>query len=116
MMITYYVNNKQVQLGDIVETKIWFRKKLGQVVYVPGISPTNKNIDFDGIQNVGIQVFDGPFIATFVDPETERLLKKVKFIRRGSVAGLGADENPFGDEETSDSKMRGQVLNLEFPL
>lgn len=101
-MVKYFSDEAEVKLGDIVDTRIWFRRRRGQVVYVPGESPKNKYIDYGGLENVGIQIDNGPFVATLVDPDSKKLKKKVIFIRRGETLGLGPDNNPFAGEESSE--------------
>jgi hypothetical protein len=80
--ICYSDRSTPVMLGDVVEKVIFFRRRQGRVVYVPGVSPLNKELDYDGLQSVGIKIDEGPFVATLVDPVGKFLQKKIRFIRR----------------------------------
>jgi hypothetical protein len=81
----YYSDNKtRVMLGDVVEKRILFKKKKGRVVYIPGISPKNKEMEYGGLVDVGIKMDDGIFVATVVDPKGFYLQKKIRFVERNS--------------------------------
>lgn len=82
MNIYYSDGMTSVLLGDYVEKRIWFKRKVGRIVYVPGISKRHQEMEFNGLSWVGIQIEGGPFVATVVDPYNKRLLKKIKFLRR----------------------------------
>lgn len=83
MPITYYDRTTQVQLGDKVETKVWFRRRSGRIAYVPGISLINVEFEHDGLRWVGIRLENGSIVATVVDPKGDYILKKsLKFVER----------------------------------
>jgi len=87
-------------LGDVVETRVWFRKYLGRVVYVPGVSELNPEMERDGLQWVGVRLDRGGFVAKVIDPVEKYILKSLKLIRRSNEGyeKLRADEDPFGDD------------------
>lgn len=73
-VVTYNDRVTPVQLGDHVLTRVWFRKRKGRVVYVPGVSALNTNMEYNGLCWVGIRLDDGGFVSTVVDPEGAYLL------------------------------------------
>lgn len=82
MAVTYFGNAEKVDLGDRVSISIWFRKRLGRVVYVPGVSALNSEFEYNGMRWVGIRLEDRSMVATPVLSQTQALKKKVKFIQR----------------------------------
>lgn len=58
-VVTYNDRVTPVQLGDHVLTRVWFRKRKGRVVYVPGVSALNTNMEYNGLCWVGILLDDG---------------------------------------------------------
>jgi hypothetical protein len=52
-----------VRLGDHVEIRVWLRGRTGRVVYVPGISPLNPNMEYNGPCWVGVRMDNG-FVST----------------------------------------------------
>ncbi len=85
----YYDGVTPVLLGDYVRVRgliLFFRRKTGRVVYVPGISKPHKEMERNGLTWVGIQFADGTFSGTLVDPETNRLQSIVEFMRRDRAA------------------------------
>ncbi len=82
MSVKYFDNRTEVLLGDRVETRALFRKRIGRVVYVPGISEFNPEFEYNGIQWVGIRFSDRSLIASPVKQATGNLNKKVKFLAR----------------------------------
>lgn len=99
MSIFYNDQKTEVALGDRVELRVWFRRRRGVVIYVPGVSPLNPNIDYDGIRSVGIQIDEGPFVATPVDPDQSVLFPRISFLARGEPPEkvLPPDLDPFAD-------------------
>ncbi len=68
--------------------RVWaslFRKKVGRVLYAPGISKLHKGMEFNGLSWVGIRFDDGMVVGSLVDPKTHRLKKGVKFLKRGEA-------------------------------
>jgi hypothetical protein len=99
-VVTYSDKQTTVQLGDHVETRVWWRKKKGRVVYVPGVSPKNPEMERDGLTWVGIRLEEGGFVSTVVDPTGHFLVKKERLLRRDpeGVAELNPDEDPHGED------------------
>ena len=100
-VVTYLDRTTPVQLGDHVETRVWWRKRRGRVVYVPGISAVNRNMERNGLVWVGIRLEEGGFVSTVVDPEGFFLRKHEKLLKRDpeGFAALRPDEDPHGPEE-----------------
>lgn len=100
-VITYSDRVTPVQLGDRVETRVWWRKRRGRVVYVPGISPVNREMERDGLVWVGIRLDDGGFVSTVVDPEGHFIRKNEKLLarERKGFAELKPDEQPHGPDD-----------------
>ena len=100
-VITYSDRVTPVQLGDRVRTRIWFSKKTGRVVYVPGISRLNANMEFNGLCWVGIRLDEGGFVSTVVDPKGAYLRRHEMLVERDpqGVAPLQEDEDPHADGE-----------------
>ncbi len=100
--IVYYSDRStRVEPGDYIQLRIFLKKYTGRVVYVPGVSASNPNMDFNGLYRVGIQIPDGPFVATNVLSEGSCLKKKIRFLKRGAegIAELAPGADPFADEE-----------------
>jgi hypothetical protein len=98
-VVTYHDRATPVQLGDHVLTRVWFRKRKGRVVYVPGISTFNSNMEYNQLTWVGIRLEDGSFVSTVVDPEGAFLVHKDTLVQRdphGYVA-LGVEEDPHAE-------------------
>ena len=103
-VVTYADRATPVQLGDRVETRVWFSRKPGRVVYVPGISPPNSNMEYNGLCWVGIRLDEGGFVSTVVDPKGAYLRRNEKLLRRdpsGYEALSPADDPHAGGEGTS---------------
>ena len=98
-LVTYNDRVTPVQLGDHVESRVWFRKRKGRVVYVPGVSPLNKNMEYNGLCWVGIRLEDGSFVSTVVDPDGAYLRHKEALIRRDpdGYQALDLDEDPHAE-------------------
>ena len=85
-MIKYRGTLEEVRLGDVVDVPyFFFWKRRGIVLYVPGVSPLNPELERDGLQWVGIKFEDGQTTATVADPDTEILVKAVNLIERGEI-------------------------------
>lgn len=82
MTARYFGVAQEIQLGDRVSISIWFRRKNGRVVYIPGISPLNREFEYNGMRWVGIRLDDGGLAATPILLKTGTLKKKVHFIAR----------------------------------
>lgn len=100
-VITYSDRATPIQLGDHVETRVWWRKRRGRVVYVPGISPVNREMERNGLMWVGIRLDEGGFLSTVVDPEGFFLRKNEKFLKRDpdGIAELKPTDDPHGGDD-----------------
>jgi hypothetical protein len=94
-----YYNDCQtpVKLGDVVEKRIFFRKRQGRVVYLPGVSQLNKEMNYNGLEYVGVKIEGGPMVATLVDPEGHFLQSKIRFVKRdvSAVREVQPEDNLF---------------------
>ena len=88
-MITYSDGNTEVLLGDRVSAKglfsLW-KKKIGKISYVPGISSKREDLEYGGIEEVGIVFDDGNTTAVYVDPDTNVLKENIEYLERGAPA------------------------------
>lgn len=93
--IFYYGGTIEVQIGDDVSARDFLFRRNGRIVYLPGVSKKNRNMEYGGLSWVGIRFKRGTFIGTIVDPETFQLKKSVRFLQRSSdiIKELGPDEN-----------------------
>lgn len=88
-----------VCLGDVVTLTIFFiLKRRATVVYVPGVSRKNENLEYDGLVQVGFAENGGGVLSTFVDPDTYALPRRIKFIARGNVVPDFGYVDPFKDD------------------
>lgn len=90
MKITYADGKTEVKIGDRVTSRLWFRlfrKTLGRVVYVPGVTPKNPEMEHHGLRWVGVNIASGSVYGLLVDPKTNALQKSAKFD--------GRDESPI---------------------
>ncbi len=99
--LRYRNSDIEVRLGDHVQTRIFFRKRVGRVVYVPGISMPNPEFERDGLSEVGIRLADGSMLASVVDPITWNLCRKEAFLKRDASGfeEIQPDDRPFEDGE-----------------
>ena len=79
-----YATGESMSIGDIIEYKSFFRKKKGEVTYVPGISKKDPNLEFDGISMALFRKENGDQSTLTIDPDTNvpcgyfRLLERQK--------------------------------------
>jgi hypothetical protein len=80
-----YVDGTALHLGDDVEFRggllVMFRKFRGRVVYVPGISPLNPDMETGYLTWVAIEVPGKMLLRRLVDPETGRV-RQTRLLRR----------------------------------
>ena len=86
MPVRYFDGSTEVQLGDRVALRLLFRRRVGRVVYVPGISAFNAEFEYNGMKWVGIRLEDRSLAATPILTKTGNLKKKIKFIQRDGSA------------------------------
>lgn len=99
--VTYPDRVSPVQLGDHVEVRIFWRKRRGRVVYVPGLSPVNREMERDGLTWVGIRLDEGGFVSSVVDPEGLYLRKYARLLERDpqGFSPLKPDDDPHGPDD-----------------
>ncbi len=100
--VYYHGGEIEVLLGDVVQTRVFFRKTEGRIAYVPGQSPKHPEMEIEGLTFVGIRTKDQGMIGVTVIPETNTIKKKIKFISRdpdGKFEKVGRDEALFEDED-----------------
>lgn len=103
-VVTYHGAQVPVLVGDHVEFKLglffWRGWQPGRVQYVPGLSPKNPELEFNGLTWVAIHDARGGQSAHVVLPESAQLRKNVRFVSR---ARDGFGQTPanyhFGDEK-----------------
>jgi hypothetical protein len=78
----YFGGEIDVQLGDRVAVSVWCSKRLGRVVYVPGISRFNPEFEYNGLKWVGVRLQNKALLATIVRHRAGNLKKNVRFIGR----------------------------------
>ncbi len=98
MAIRYADSDLEVRPGDQVEIKVWFKKRRGRIVYVPGISPLNTQYEFNGLRWVAIRT-ETMIIGSIVRPQIDTLKPKVKFICRDDSPFEKAPDDPQYYEE-----------------
>jgi hypothetical protein len=95
MMVFYRDGVTHIQLGDQVELNggflFLFRKLIGQVVYVPGVSALRPAMEFGGLQWIAVDIPGKALIKHLIDSDTGRLLKDVRLLRRGAATVNEAD-------------------------
>src|SRR5256885_637840 len=114
-MVTYYNSKTEVLVGDHVEFKIllsfWRGWRRGRVYYVPGISPKNPELEFNGLTWVAIHDSNGGQSGHIVMPETYQLKKNVRFVRR---ADDGFEQTPsdyyFGDDDEKSNDFKSLTI------
>lgn len=102
-IVTYHGTGVRVLVGDHVDFKLglffWRGWQAGRVQYVPGISPKNDELEFNGLAWVAIHDARGEQSGHVVLPKTGQLRNNVRFVRR---ADDGLTQTPadyrFGDE------------------
>lgn len=102
MPVRYFDGVTDVQLGDRVSVRIWFRRRLGRVVYVPDISPLNVEFEFDGLRWAGVRLENKALLRTIVRKETGNLIKSVRFISRDASPCEAITESSKEFEEHGD--------------
>jgi hypothetical protein len=81
--IRYAKSNREVVIGDRVKVRMYFLFwRRGRIVYVPGVSPPNSELEYNGYCHVGVWFWKGNFGGYEVDPKNLTVFKHVKFERR----------------------------------
>ena len=84
MSVQYFDKAHEVKLGDRVSISLWLRRRIGRVVYVPGVSALNREFEYNGMRWVGMRLENRALVATPVLSKTQTLKKKVRFLERDS--------------------------------
>lgn len=86
--VRYFESDIEVELGDRVELRGWFRKRSATVNYVPGISEYHLEMEHNALFWVGLAFDNGTFTGAIVDPDTGCTRKHLVFLGRGSMNGI----------------------------
>jgi hypothetical protein len=82
---TLYGDGSSIEIGDEVEFRggllLMFRKYRGRVVYVPGVSPLNPDMEADGLSWIAIEVPGKMLVRRLVDPQSH-CVQRTRLIRR----------------------------------
>ncbi len=82
----YYFNSSvEVNLNDLVEVKGFFKKKKGEVKYLPGISKFSSEMEHGGLKWIGVNYLDKTEAGISVDPDSNYLNKSVKLLKRKEI-------------------------------
>lgn len=84
MSVQYFDKAHEVKLGDRVSISLFFRRRIGRVVYVPGMSAFNPEFEYNGMRWVGIRLEDKTLVATPILSKTQTLKRKVRFVEADS--------------------------------
>lgn len=82
-----YIDGTEIKLGDQVHVRyLLFWKDLARVVYIPGISEKNPQLEYNGLSMVAVKTEDkSAVISSLLDPKTYRLGKSIQFISRMAI-------------------------------
>ncbi|MEW6347653.1 MAG: hypothetical protein AB1646_01205 [Thermodesulfobacteriota bacterium] len=83
--VFYADGTTRVLIGDQVSARDLFLRREGRVVYVPGISRRNRDLEHGGLAWVAIRFHKGTMTGIIVDPDSGRLKKSVTFLGRGTT-------------------------------
>lgn len=116
--VTYADGKTPVRPGDRVSVWLFFRRRVGEVVCVPGISKRRGAYEHNGLTWVGISLPDGWAVGQIVLPETHSLKRSVRFLGRGteSQAGAEAIERIAQQEIEEESEMRAAEVAAATPV
>ena len=98
--ITYRDRVTPVELGDHVQTRVFFRRHTGRVVYIPGVSKQHPSMEFNGLRWVGIRLDRGGFVSAVIDPQAQYFRTRIILISRDSspVQELVPGQDPHGED------------------
>jgi hypothetical protein len=68
----FYATGEEVRLGDRVSLRYWFRRRVGTVSYIPGISPPDPELEYEGVRQWAITLDAGTELAIGYFPEHPR--------------------------------------------
>ena len=104
--VHYADGSTQVLPGDRVSVRLFFRRRQGEVIYVPGISRRRGTYEHHGLKWVGVSLADGWAIGSIVLPETGTLQKSVRFLGRGSESPEAAEAVQRIDVQDAEEEAR----------
>lgn len=84
--VTYADGTTEVRPGDRVVLRSFFRRRPGEIHYVPGVSEPIDELEHGGLCWVGLSLPDGWAEAVLVEPDTGRLKSTVRLIERGKLS------------------------------
>jgi hypothetical protein len=116
--VTYADGKTPVLPGDRVSVRLFFRRRVGEVIYVPGISKRQGAYEHNGLTWVGISLPDGWAVGQIVLPETNGLKRTVRFLGRGgeSPAGAEALERIAQQDAQEEAELRAAELEAATPV
>lgn len=82
----YYPKSQDpIRLGDRVEIRRWFKKRTGTVVYVPGESEVNSDMEYGDVRHWAIQLDGdkGNIVTLGYFPPGEVVPKSLRLLKRG---------------------------------
>ena len=101
----YFGTQDEVQIGDRLLIKRWFRQDLfGTVCYIPGISPAHPQLEYEDVKQWAICLDDGTFRVMGYYPESKYGQPSKKFVlqSRGTSGELKPDEKLEEGAEDND--------------
>lgn len=115
--VTYADGTTPVRPGDRVSVRLFFRRRTGEVIYVPGISKRRGTYEHHGLTWVGISLADGWAVGEIVLPKTTRLKPGVRFLGRGSESPAAADamKKIVRQEQAEDLEAEEEELRAAAP-
>jgi hypothetical protein len=112
-MVTYADGVTAVLPGDRVSVRLFFRRRTGEVIYVPGISKKRGSYEHHGLTWVGVSLPDGWAVGTIVLPETGGLKPGVRFLGRGAESLDGAEAKTRLDRLEAEGNEREAEIERE---
>jgi hypothetical protein len=90
----YHGTKDEVRIGDHVRIRRLCRSSIdGVVAYIPGISPANRSIEFDGIKQWAIRLADGMVLVSGYYPlQRSTVSKRITLLERSDDPGIAPDE------------------------
>jgi hypothetical protein len=104
--VMYADGTTPVLPGDRVSLRFVLRRRPGEVIYVPGISPRRETYEHHGLTWVGVSLPNGWATGTIVLPETGTLKPGVRFLGRGSESPEAADAIRRIDAQEAEDAIR----------
>ena len=116
--VTYADGATPVLPGDRVSVRLFFRRRVGEVIYVPGISKRQGAYEHNGLMWVGISLPDGWAVGQIVLPETNGLKRSVRYLGRGSESPAGAEalERIAQQDAREEAELRAEELEAATPV